>query len=86
VAELTHKQRLAANCIVSRPLLLATKPTAADLMLLLLQCDLPWSAPFLDSYKGGSGKTLNLTMCNWYLPQGPNVPALYRCEPAACIA
>eukprot|EP00882_Tetradesmus_deserticola_P031313 GHRQ01035406.1.p1 GENE.GHRQ01035406.1~~GHRQ01035406.1.p1 ORF type:complete len:380 (+),score=80.90 GHRQ01035406.1:579-1718(+) len=47
-------------------------------MLLLLQCDLPWSAPFLDSYKGGRGPTLNLTMCNWYLPQGPNVPALYR--------
>lgn len=21
---------------------------------------------------------LNLTMCNWYLPQGPGVPALYR--------
>ncbi|WIA11531.1 hypothetical protein OEZ85_011642 [Tetradesmus obliquus] len=42
------------------------------------QCDGPWSAPFLDSYKGGIGKTLNLTMCNWYLPQGPNVPALYR--------
>lgn len=43
------------------------------------QCDNPpWSAPFLDSYKGGRGKTLNLTMCNWYLPQGPGVPALYR--------
>lgn len=21
---------------------------------------------------------MNLTMCNWYLPQGPGVPALYR--------
>jgi hypothetical protein len=51
---------------------------AVLLCLLLLQCDLPWSAPFLDSYKGGNGKTLNLTMCNWYLPQGPGVPALYR--------
>lgn len=43
------------------------------------QCDnTPWSVPFLANYTGGQGKTLNLTMCNWYLPQGPGVPALYR--------
>eukprot|EP00879_Flechtneria_rotunda_P027261 GHRR01029191.1.p1 GENE.GHRR01029191.1~~GHRR01029191.1.p1 ORF type:complete len:141 (-),score=28.85 GHRR01029191.1:515-937(-) len=42
------------------------------------QCDKPWSVPFLPSYSGGRGKTLNLTMCNWYFPQGPNVPALHR--------
>jgi hypothetical protein len=42
------------------------------------QCNGPWSVPFLPSYKGGRGSSLNLTMCNWYLPQGPKVPALYR--------
>lgn len=41
-------------------------------------CDLPWSAPFLSNYTGGTGKRLRLTMCNWYLPQGAGVPALYR--------
>ncbi|KIZ04477.1 hypothetical protein MNEG_3478 [Monoraphidium neglectum] len=41
------------------------------------QCNLPWSAPFTPSYRGGQGQ-LNLTMCNWYLPQGPNVPAIQR--------
>ncbi|KAF8070911.1 hypothetical protein HT031_000992 [Scenedesmus sp. PABB004] len=42
------------------------------------QCDRPWSAPFLANYTGGRGASLNLTQCNWYLPQGPGVPALYR--------
>eukprot|EP00878_Enallax_costatus_P033161 GHUV01036555.1.p1 GENE.GHUV01036555.1~~GHUV01036555.1.p1 ORF type:complete len:425 (+),score=93.87 GHUV01036555.1:481-1755(+) len=42
-------------------------------------CDsTPWTASFLQNYTGGQGATLNLTMCNWYLPQGPGVPALYR--------
>lgn len=29
------------------------------------ECDLPWSAPFLANYTGGSGRRLKLTMCNW---------------------
>lgn len=41
-------------------------------------CEGPWSAPFLSNYTGGRGKRLRLTMCNWYLPQGPGMPALYR--------
>jgi hypothetical protein len=41
-------------------------------------CNGLWSAPFLSNYTGGRGKRLRLTMCNWYLPQGPGVPALYR--------
>lgn len=43
------------------------------------RCDEPpWEAPFLPEYKGGRGDKLRLTMCNWYLPQGRGVPALYR--------
>ena len=37
-----------------------------------------WEAPFLANYTGGRGSTLNLTMCNWYLPQGPGVHAVHR--------
>lgn len=43
------------------------------------ECDKPWSAPFLANYTAGRGKRLRLTMCNWYLPQGPGVLAIYRC-------
>jgi hypothetical protein len=42
------------------------------------ECDKPWSAPFLSNYTAGRGQRLRLTMCNWYLPQGPGVPAIYR--------
>lgn len=42
------------------------------------ECDKPWSAPFLANYTGGRGKRMRFTMCNWYLPQGPGVPAIYR--------
>lgn len=42
------------------------------------ECDKPWSAPFLSNYTAGRGRRLRLTMCNWYLPQGPGVPAIYR--------
>ncbi|KAI8465992.1 MAG: hypothetical protein J3K34DRAFT_435184 [Monoraphidium minutum] len=41
------------------------------------QCNLPWSAKFDPAYKNGQGQ-LDLTMCNWYMPQGPNVPAIQR--------
>jgi len=40
-------------------------------------CNLPWEAPFSPAYKDGNG-TLKLTQCNWYLPQGPAVPAIQR--------
>jgi hypothetical protein len=50
------------------------------------RCDsMPWSAPFGANYTvpGGSSSTgssssLHLTMCNWYLPQGPGVTAVHR--------
>ncbi len=42
------------------------------------KCNLPWEAPFAPGYRGGEG-TLRLTQCNWYLPQGPGVPAIQRC-------
>lgn len=31
------------------------------------QCQLPWEAPFVDSYTAAPqyGRTLQLTMCNW---------------------
>lgn len=47
-----------------------------------LQCDsMPWSAPFVPSYQANSrGSSLNLTMCNWYLPQGPGVQGIHRCS------
>lgn len=44
------------------------------------ECDKPWSAPFLSNYTAGRGQRLRLTMCNWYLPQGPGVPAIYRSD------
>lgn len=40
-------------------------------------CGLPWEAPFAPEYRGGRG-ALRLTQCNWYLPQGPGVPAVQR--------
>jgi len=40
-------------------------------------CNLPWDAPFAPLYNGGNG-TLELTQCNWYLPQGPTTPAIQR--------
>lgn len=48
-------------------------------------CDsMPWSAPFGPNYTApssstGSSSSLQLTMCNWYLPQGPGVLAVHRC-------
>uniref|UniRef100_A0A383WE90 Ammonium transporter AmtB-like domain-containing protein n=1 Tax=Tetradesmus obliquus TaxID=3088 RepID=A0A383WE90_TETOB len=47
-------------------------------------CDsMPWSAPFGPNYTApssstGSSSSLQLTMCNWYLPQGPGVLAVHR--------
>lgn len=44
-------------------------------------CGLPWDAPFAPAYQGagrGGGGSLQLTQCNWYLPQGPGVPAIQR--------
>jgi hypothetical protein len=49
------------------------------------RCDsMPWSAPFGPNYtvpnsSTGSNSSLQLTMCNWYLPQGPGVTAVHRC-------
>lgn len=47
------------------------------------ECDsMPWSQPFTPGYSGpgaaeGNG-SLHLTMCNYYLPQGPGVAAVHR--------
>jgi hypothetical protein len=49
------------------------------------RCDsMPWSAPFGPNYtvpssSTGSNSSLQLTLCNWYLPQGPGVTAVHRC-------
>jgi hypothetical protein len=61
------------------------------------RCDsMPWSAPFGPNYtvhssSTGSNSSLQLTMCNWYLPQGPGVTAVHRCDiwfprPSRCSA
>jgi hypothetical protein len=41
-------------------------------------CGGRWEVPFLANYTGGRGRTFEMTMCNWYLPQGQNVTAIHR--------
>jgi len=43
-------------------------------------CDLPWSAPFLANYTGGSGRRLKLTMCNWCGRSRSLMKQLFNCE------